>query len=442
MFEGKNQNQFANQFDAEGKMRILDGMRYYKKTKKQNNMPRIVVTLEEPVSEECLQYATELALRRCRIFSFVVIQDDKYFYLKQNTAKPVVHLDDGKQHTVCTEDNNGYMTWIGYHDCTISVEMFHGVSDGVGLMYFMQTLLYYYCEKRYGNVSPDDIPGIKLIDTPEDPREYADSLLFITQDEVPATEQYQWESAFQLPETHMDEEDECQRYELRVDAKDYEEYVSKMNTSRASVFAAFMNQVIAKCHGITENPIVGAMAVNARKAYNAEQTMQCCVATIPVWFDKKVQSMSMEERLKYAKQMIRGGMQTDNILAKAIGTKKFNQMLDTKYPTLREKQEFCRQITKAGSNKYTYGISFVGDISFGKGIDEHIAKVVTMLCANTSPIIIEIVKHKDTYYMTYCTYLAKDPYVHELQALFEAEGIKCVCEHKENYVETVAEFGM
>ena len=88
-------------------------------------------------------------------------------------------------------------------------------------------------------------------------------------------------------------------------------------------------------------------------------------------------------------------MQTDNVLA-------------------------CRQITKAVSNKYSYGISMNGEVSFGKGIDEHIAKVVMMLCVNTSPIIIEIVKYKDTYYMTYCTHL----------------------EHKGSFVETVAEFGM
>lgn len=117
-------------------------------------------------------------------------------------------------------------------------------------------------------------------------------------------------------------------------------------------------------------------------------------------------------------------------------------MLDIKYPTLRKNQEYFRRITKVGGNKYSYGISFVVDVSFGKGIDEHITKVVTMLCANTSPIIIEIVKQKDTYYMAYYTHLAEDSCVHELQALFEAEEIKCVCEHKGKFVETVAEFGM
>lgn len=442
MLEQKNQDKFTNQFDAEGKMRILDGMRYYKKTETENNMPRMVVTLDEPVSVECLRYATELAFRRCRIFSFVVVQDDKFFYLKQNTATPVIHQYDGKQHTSGTEANHGYMTWIGYHDCTIIAEMFHGVSDGVGFMHFMRTLLYYYCEKKYGNVSPDDIPGIKLTDTPEDPREYADSLLFITQDETPETNQYKWESAFQFPETHMTEDNACQHYELRVDAKDFEEYIDRKSTSRAAAFAALMNLVIAKQHNIEEKPIVGAMAVNARKAYDAAQTMQCCVATIPMWYDRNNQAMSKDEYLKDTKQMIKEGMQTNHILAKAIGTKNFNRMLHEKYSTLQEKQEFCRQITQAGSNKYTYGISFVGDLSFGKGIDEHTTKVVTMLCANTAPVIIEIAKFKDTYYITYCTHLAEDPYVHELQALFESEGIKCVCEHKENYVETVVKFGM
>ena len=89
---------FASVFDAEGRMRILDGMRYYKKTEAQNNMPRFVVSMKEPVDRACLQRAAEKAMARYRMQRMVVVQDGARFYLKENKRRPIVHVDDGRRH--------------------------------------------------------------------------------------------------------------------------------------------------------------------------------------------------------------------------------------------------------------------------------------------------------------------------------------------------------
>lgn len=430
---------FMNQFDKNGNMQIIDGMRYYKKTDLENNVPRFSISLDEPVSETCLQYAAKMAMERCRTFRLVVVADESSFYLRENTKEPIVHKDTGKRHEMCNEANNGHMTWIGYKGDTIILEFFHGVSDGMGIKRFAQILLYYYFEKKCGT----DFFGVETktdILTTEDPREYADSLLFVGGEVEKVEEPYRWEQAFQLPEEHMESAIACQQFELCIDGEAYDAYVKKMHASRLSVFATFMNQSIAKQHGMTDLPIMGAAAVNARGAYQAEETMQCCVATVPIWYDKEIHSMSMEDQLKSTKNMVRTGLNPDYILNKAMGNMRFNQMLKDKYSTLREKQQFCRQITKAGSNKYTYGISFLGDVVFGKEIDSHITKTTLGLCANTASVILEITKQGATYYISYCTHLKEDPYVKQLQNLFIEEGIPCECKQLEDYVETRAYF--
>ena len=58
---------FENQFDPHGRMRILAGMRYYKKMDAQNNVPRCIVRLKENVDAACLQHAAEAALARHRV---------------------------------------------------------------------------------------------------------------------------------------------------------------------------------------------------------------------------------------------------------------------------------------------------------------------------------------------------------------------------------------
>lgn len=434
-------------------MRIFDGMRYYKKTETQNNMPRVRVTLKETVDHECLQSAAERTLERIRLFRMVVISDEKRFYLEENHEKPVVHLENGAQHRVCTSENHGHMLWISHDEYDIYVDFFHGISDGKGILRFIQTLLYFYCEKKYGTVDRFEIPGLIHTDVPEMPEEYRESILFLQTDspckdyannvserKTAPERAYCYEKAFQFPEEQMESDAESQYYELKVDAKALTEYIRGKDTSPAAVFALFMNRAIfvhcsEKETKISE-PIVGAMAVDARKAYGAEQTLQCCVATIPMWYDENVAIMSLEEQLVCSKDMIRQGIQPGNIAAGAFRTKKFNEMLEEKFPTLEEKRQYCQMAAQKGLDRYTYGISCVGKVSFGKGIDEHVTGAAVILCANTSPVILEITKFGDTYYISYCTHLKQDPYVQKLQEIFLAEGIDCTCEKKENFVET------
>ena len=45
-------------------MRILAGMRYYKKTEDENNMPRTTLLLKEEVDPACLEYAAQMTFPR------------------------------------------------------------------------------------------------------------------------------------------------------------------------------------------------------------------------------------------------------------------------------------------------------------------------------------------------------------------------------------------
>ena len=70
---------FDEQFDQYGRMRIPDGMRYYKKTDAQNNVPRYVIRLNETVDHICLQHAAEVAMVRHCASRLTVVRDDMRF---------------------------------------------------------------------------------------------------------------------------------------------------------------------------------------------------------------------------------------------------------------------------------------------------------------------------------------------------------------------------
>lgn len=430
---------FQNQFDAEGRMKILAGMRYYKKTRDENNMPRTSIVLKEPVDKECLEYAARTALPRFKVHRFKVVGDEYRYYLKLNEAPAIVHQNDGTRQTVGGDENNGYLTRIGYRDHEITVDMFHGINDGVGTVPFLKTLLYYYCEKKYG-IDKSKLTDLILADTPEDPREYADSMLFLPEEEIKPDGKYTYREAFYLPDEQMKSPWECKHYQLKVNALDVERYTRLHDTSVSAVFALFVNKAIA---GLSERdglPIVGAMAVDARPAYKAEKTMQCCVATIPVYYDDEIENMALSDQLKKTRQIVMQQAKADNILASAIGTRKFNEKMEAEYPTLAEKKKFCREVNEKSGHLYTYGISYIGDFSLGEGIDEHIAEFNAMLPANTIPVIIEILKFRDQYIINYMSHLENDRYVSALKDLFLCEEMSCEVVRRENFQECIAQF--
>lgn len=426
-------------FDEFGRMQILDGMRYYKKTQEENNMPRFVITMTEKIDRECLQYAAKTAMQRFCVQRLVVESDESRFYLKQNFQEPVVHLDNGERHVVCNEKNRGHMTWIGYKECDIIVDFFHGVSDGIGMIPFLKLLLTSYCQKKYSNKTygkTDLQPGA----SGGNEKEYTEAIRFLPEAFVVEEHSYRWKSALQLKGRQMELERGCYHYVLSVDGNAFDDYVTRNGSCRSAVFAMFMNQAIAGIHKVDEKPIVAAMAINARKAYGAEETLQCCVATIPLWYDSKVAELSVSERLKKGRAMVSEGVKKECVLLGAQKNRLLNQNLEANYPTLEEKMAHCRRLTDSGSDRYTYGLSYLGDISFGELADAYVKDVRAILCANTIPLILEILKWKGKYTISYNTHLEEDRYLKELIAMFQEAGITCNCIKQEMFEEALADF--
>ena len=432
-------SKFFDLFDENGRMAISDGMRFYKKTDEQNNMVRFVIKLKDTVDEKNLLFAAQKAMERHCTLRLVVENDGVRFYLKDNREKAVIHQNDNSRYTVGNEENNGHLTRIGFKDNEITVDFFHGTADGMAILAFSKTLLYYYMESK--GIAVVDCKGILTENDETDVREYADSMLFVPEEDVaPPEDGYVYEKAFQLPDKIIESPVECKFYEFKISSKEFESFMRENSSSRSAVFAFFMNSAIYETNSTGGEPIVAALAVNSRPAFDAQVTNRCCVATVPVWYDDEVNSLSRGEQLKKTREMIVQGTEKDRIVYSAQRTRKFNQGLEERFATLEEKKAFARQINKQGGVKYTYGLSYLGEISYGSTIDQYVDESYVMLCANTIPVIMEVAKFKDMYHITYCTQFENDPYVTKLRDKFTEAGIPCTCTQKENFKETLAIF--
>ena len=111
------------------------------------------------------------------------------------------------------------------------------------------------------------------------------------------------------------------------------------------------------------------------------------------------------------------------------------QRVGRECPTLEEKIAYCSKMNERAVGRYTFGISYVGEIKFGKSIDEHISDIAAILPAGVIPVTVEIVRSGDEYQITYMSRLKKDPYAPALCDLLNAEGIPCKMEQRPDFTE-------
>lgn len=416
---------------------ILDGIRYfYSKIENCNFVPRLEITMTDPVILPFLQTAAEKAMDKYRIFRCVVKSNEYEYYLTDNNRQPVVHVDDETRHTIGTEDNNGHIIWIGINDRIIVIEFFHGLSDMHGTLPFAESLLLHYCQLRYGTNMEDTASYNRL---QAHVSEYMDSMTYVDESQkypVPKRKP----TAFQLPEERMDDANACARYSLTVDAPAFDAFMRQNRSSRTSVFTVFMNHAIASVHPDYDFPIIAGVAVDIRKILGAENSLRDCTDTIYLPFDRDLAVLPVDQQLQTVRQMIVDGMEPATRLANAVSTKLNNTRLTKMFPLLEEKIRFCRRLHQYSHLNLTYTISNVGLVDFADALDPYIACVHSVMGASTCPIIIEVVQYKQQYHITYCSRLKNDPYIHAFQQCFLQTGIPCQCKQHKDFYEALAIF--
>lgn len=128
---------------------------------------RVSMELRREINPELLQKAAELAIQRYPVLQVKIRRGVFWNFFDQNerplkvqpeTAYPCAPLEP--------RANNGYFLRVLYYRCTISVEMFHSLTDGTGALEFLKTIVYQYLlftgkEIRDEGlvIRPDDVPS-------------------------------------------------------------------------------------------------------------------------------------------------------------------------------------------------------------------------------------------------------------------------------------------
>ena len=132
------------------------------------------VRFKDKITGSFLNQALLTAMKRYPYFNTKLVEKDGDFYIVQNEQSMVARRT--KELARLGHISCGYhLIDITYYGYSIYISFHHALCDGRGVMPFIETLIYYYCDLKYGRKPVPE--GVRLADDPLLPGETDDPFL-------------------------------------------------------------------------------------------------------------------------------------------------------------------------------------------------------------------------------------------------------------------------
>lgn len=117
---------------------------------------RFVCELNEPVDEKALPSALKKTLKRFPFYKSVLKKGLFWYFFEESTLEPVVKEENSYPCApIYNPDEPGLLFRICYYKNRINLEVFHALTDGMGAVHFLRTLVYYYLIDKHPDCMPE-----------------------------------------------------------------------------------------------------------------------------------------------------------------------------------------------------------------------------------------------------------------------------------------------
>lgn len=110
---------------------------------------RFSCELMEPVESRILQLAVYDTVRENPFFQSVLKRGVFWYYMEESDIDPVVRLEDRVPCSMLYDQSAKRLLFeVSYYRCRINLEVFHGLTDGTGALYFLRSLVCFYLSRK------------------------------------------------------------------------------------------------------------------------------------------------------------------------------------------------------------------------------------------------------------------------------------------------------
>lgn len=277
---------------------------------------RLSCELKEEIDPDILQEALDITRESFPIYNSVLKRGFFWYYLESRDIRPMVFEESQPLYApIYLKDSRSLLYRVFYYKKRISVEMFHALTDGAGVSWFMETLVSHYIRLKYQDVFLDDIPHIhhkasisqKMTDSFE--RNYRRKNL----GKGKKKKKLALKKAY-VVRGNRNFENRTKLIEATMSVKQVLSLSRRYNTTLTVFLTALLMYSIYKemPTDLTKMPVVLSVPINLRQFYESN-TARNFFSTMEISYDFDKNSSELEDIIDYISNAFKENLKEENL---------------------------------------------------------------------------------------------------------------------------------
>lgn len=375
----------------------------------------IEVRFKKKVSGSYLNQALITSMHRYPYFNTKLVEKDGDFYIIQNEHNLLAKRK--KELAKLGHISCGYhLIDVTFYEYSIYISFHHALCDGRGIMPFVETLIYYYCNLKYG-IKPAP-KGVRLADEDLLPKETFDPFL----------QEYDFDNnkefinlsrdAYVLPENKTTEKCVDYRYELKISASEYMKVCKENNATPVILLSLLMSHAISVLDPTYAKPINANIATDMRDALHASNTFKNCVKSMILPYSRVFSKHDFSEQAIEYRSLLKAQRDEDYCRKEANAMIGLFNKLDN-LNSYEKKQSIMSFYENMTLN--TYVVSYLGEFKLG----EHVAHIddIHLYNSGTSGLGINMIACGENFIIDFKQSFSSNKYVQAFCRELDKQGI-------------------
>lgn len=361
---------------------------------------RLSMIVKEPVDPGALQIAVDRVIQRFPTLAVKLYKGVFWYFLGRNENRLLVEEEtEYPCHPIHSSTNNGYLIRVLYFNKRISVEVFHSLTDGVGAIDFLKSIVYQYFLLLGKEVTADD----QVMLPSESPSTYETEDSFEKYYYKTTSNRTKESTGFHIKGTPFKPignnviHGVINVTELNIVAKQNNLTITEYLTS-VLIYAIYTQRMK---YGIYNKPIKIAIPVNLRNAFPSK-TLRNFFTVVNIAVNVSAHTTFESIATEVIKQF-KEKVTEKNLYEGIVHNVKLQKLLAARFIPVAIKHLFMRQgFKRFGENIKTMTISNLGRVTLPEAMSKHVERMeVVVYPTGKSPISCGICSINDQMTITF-----------------------------------------
>lgn len=354
---------------------------------KDTKVYRISAELYRDINPKNLQRALDLTLESFPMYKSILRRGVFWYYFETSNIYPKIEVESQNPcSAIYIEGKKNLLFRVSYYKKRINLEIFHALSDGVGAVWFLETLVFQYIKINYKDELGSHIPSFEYGASISQKMDDSFWKNYTSNIQGKKLKREKYEAAYKIKGKRIDEN----KMKVIEGAMSVEE-VLKISREYGTSMTVFLTSLLMYSIYLDmpknkrKKPVVLSVPINLRGYYNSS-TARNFFTTMNISYDFQNNSLEFRDIVAYVEKEFKKGLEEESIHMKLARFVKFEKNPVARIVPLTIKDFFMNIADKLNDKSISSSISNIGRIKTAKEFESYVKQFSICISARTPKI--------------------------------------------------------